>query len=311
MRDQLKIGLMLLMWICSVIGLQAEDLKTLISKPISLKVGLQNEIDGRLVLNETEPGMFEKGQLIISALDKEGRPLKGISFEAKDASSLNLKTQGDIRAEIDKITEDGQIIIDIKRSSSKEAATLVISDFTVTVDRVVPYGNYDLKVYGSSLGSYSNEKDNYFIIKDFIQIITPDTQTLQNKSSSNGKRTSFIAESAECMVDNENIVMSAAAYMTDNQELMVPAVDALRVLGIKENQISYAKGKLTVVPADKVIQFSKNSRAIIINGVQIDMNTVFTQKDGKSYIAVSDLGKIFGLKSEWNESTKMMVLYEK
>lgn len=313
MKKHLKISMMLLMVICLAAGLHAENLDNLISVPISLKVGLQNEPNGQLVLKETEPGMFEKGELIISVLDDKGQPLSGISFETKESSSLNLKVQGDLKAELNeslaKTTEEGQITIDIKRSSSQEAAVLVLSDFTVTVDRMVPFGNYDLKIYGSSLDGYSSVKDNYLLVEDFVQITTTSSSLLYTGSGLKGRNAAFTVGSTICVAGSESITMSRAAYSVNEQTVMVPAVDALKALGVKENKISYAAGKLTIVQEGRIIQFSRNSRRVLVNGVEMSMENAFIVSEGKCYLAASDLGKLLGLKSEWQADTQTIVLY--
>ena len=263
------------------------------TEEIRVKVGLQNQVGGKIVLKETDKAKFNKGDILLKVAD--GAP-SGIKLE----SVGTLTVDGDLKkADLKDDKKDEKTVrINLARQS-KAASTLTISDLKVTVDRTVPEGKYDLVISGSSVDGH----DHSITVKDFFVVGTPNTEDIAANGLRRGTTTFTIGE-AKYTANGVSYDMSAASYIQDPGYTMVPVRYVAEAFGVGATDILFSAGTATFFAGERTIQLTNGSDIAVVNGAQIKMATKVVIKDGRTYAPVGEIAKILGISSSWDSTTK-------
>ena len=266
------------------------------TESVTLKVGLQKQVGGKIVIKETDKEMLQKGNTITLAIKDQASGIK-IAADAK------LEVTGGLQKAEIKTTDknkDGQggVTVTVNRSS-KEAATLTISDLSFTVDRTVPEGSYDLEISGLAL----DQDGHKIVIKDFVKIGTANTQDIAANGLAKGEA-KFTVGKAQYMLNDKEITMDAAPYIQDPGYTMVPVRYVAEAFGVAQSDILFGKGTVTIFAGERTISLTNGSQTAIVNGAPISMATAVVIKDGRTYAPIGEIAKILGITSTWDNTAK-------
>ncbi|WP_250277281.1 CAP domain-containing protein [[Clostridium] colinum] len=123
-------------------------------------------------------------------------------------------------------------------------------------------------------------------------------------------------------VNGYDQILNTEPYIQKSSySMMIPLRVVLLGLGIDENNIEYnAKDKTIIITnGDKTVKFISGTNKMIINGKVFEMviksletgknNPVYTEiKNGSAFIPLRSLELCFGIKTEWEGSTKTATL---
>ncbi len=266
--------------------------------PLKLKVGIKDQVGGKLIIKETDKAMLNTG-----VLELEIEEQSGITYgEVPEVKVV----EGNLR--IGSVNYDAivpnKLKINIERGSSK-ASTLEISGFTVTVDNTVPDGHYKLSIKGTAISPDVNfgaiEYPNFMSIGDvpvtekptapqFDQIVT--TQASQ-----------FVIGSKIYLVNGVPKTMDGAAYIEDNRT-MVPVRYVADAVGIPGEAISFKDQVITITAPNQTIKLEVGSNMIEINGKRQGMSGRAVIKESRAYVPVAEIAKALGLQIEWEPKTQ-------
>lgn len=275
----IKMGLFLVTLITLVCSSMAQN--------ITLVAGKGKQTGGEVILTETSAGMFQKGELIFTIASGEA----GIYLE-----DVDIEISGGIKGVKAEVVEGkaGKVILSIHRNTD-ERGSIKLSHFVMTVDRTVPEGSYDLEISGSAISTGSEKIE----IKDFIQVITPNTEECYAGSIS--KKSSTFTVGKACYTQNSQEIEMDAVPFIENGYMMVPIRYAAEAF---DTDILYSHGSLTLLTTDRTISFMDGSSEMIINGSKVGMEMPLVIQNGRTYIAISQLAQLLGVKVEWNNLDK-------
>ena len=263
------------------------------TEALTVKVGLQKQKGGKITLTETDKDMIKKGDITF-AVEKAD---SGISF----SGDVTLATEGGIKNVEIKTDKAGESTTVTLNRTSKEAATISVEDFIVTVDRTVPEGSYDLKISGDAIDAYGES----ITIEDFIVVGTPNTQDI---TASNGlvKGTAIfeIGKTTYTAIDGTEKTMDAASYIQDPGYTMVPVRYVAEAFGVSEQDILFGNGVVTIFAGTRTIQLTNGSNIAVVNGAQVAMGTKVAIKEGRTYAPVGEIARILGISTAWDATAK-------
>ena len=283
----------------------------------AIKVGLQGQEAGKITIKETDKGMLERGWLFLSAADVEGitfAKVPTITTSPSDNSGLTIKNVA--------LSKDKQVVAFEITKTSKEAATIEISDLVFTTDRTVPEANYDLQIWGTALtdeneldftnftvtqnvlnsNSYKNQTTDTYVVKDFIQMTTPNTEDIKN-GALKAVTSVFTLDSEKYTVDGVEYTMDAKAYAEDGRT-MIPVRYVAKAFGIDESNVLYANQVATIIAGEKIIQVTMGSNILTVNGAQIQMDTKAVVKEGRAYVPMKFIAAALGVDVSYDASAK-------
>lgn len=294
--------------------------------PIDIKVGLQKQVGGKIVIKENFKEAILKSYK--DAADKSISNAEIIIEIGDDAgytdglriTDADIKvTEGDLVLDLDeKVVSGGVIRIPVKRQSTAPS-TIEITNIEVTATRTVPEGKYNVKVGGAALSKntelkeFYNDKSlrddvngNFFfdpiVAADFINITTKNTEDIKAASAA---EVSFVVGSTQYLVNGKAETMDAVPYVKDGRT-MVPVRYVAAALGITGDKVVWDGGtnQTATILADKVIQVKLGSKTMVVNGANVPMSAAAELKDGRVCVPVAEIARALGVTVEWNEATK-------
>ena len=261
------------------------------------KVGLKEQVGGKLVIKETDKARFANNKEIRIAFDKKD---DGFEFTGKPVVEV---TEGDLKLDLDKMDyEAGYITIPVSRAS-KTASTIEIKDFKVKVDRTVPQGKYDLKVDGPALETGCAM--GALTVEDFFNVATANTEDITTNNGLRKVTTSFVIGSAKYLINGTEAEMDAVAYLDPAGRTMVPLRYVANALGIDDKEIYFANNTATIVAGSKTISVEIGSKTAKLNGVAVrTMDTAPVLKNSRTYVPVGEIAALLGVEAKWDGETK-------
>lgn len=284
-------------------------------------MGYQAVKTADITVTEAKEGMLLKNGEVVVALDasygtKEvGFADENIVVEASD--ELTIKNVN---------VTDGEITFIVDRSSYSKPASFTIKNVKVGTTRSVPYGSYDVKVFGNAvIDNYNkqyvvDEKAGFFdttssySFKNYLTIGTV-TGTLDAVVKvSIGEKT--------ILIDDQAYDMDVAPYIqATSNSTMVPLRFVSVALGVdsdnvanpdESNKISFNANTKTATifygagAGQKIIQFQAGSNVMSVDGTGIPMEYGVTAeiKDGRMFVPFRALGQALGVNVNWDADTR-------
>lgn len=268
------------------------------AESVVLVAGSENQIGGEIVLKETEAGMFQKGKLIFSIASEND----GIYLE-----DVEIEVSGGIKGVKSEVTEgkNGTITILINRTS-KEIATIKLSNFIFTTDRTVPEGSYNLEISGDAI-SMDNSK---LVVEDFIQISTPNTQDLEKGDLARGSST-FVVGEKYYLKNTDKVEMDIAPYIEGKGYIMIPLRYVAQAFNIADEDIIFSKETVTIFAAGRTISLTNSSNEVTLNGSKVMMEAPMVIQNNRAYVPAGQVANLLGIKAEWDAKTKTVCFISK
>lgn len=115
----------------------------------------------------------------------------------------------------------------------------------------------------------------------------------------------FIVGSTEYTVNDKKYLMDVSPYIKDDRTF-VPVLYVAQSLGVKRTNILFddASQTLTLLKGDRIIQFKVGSKALLINGIKIDMDVAPEINSGEIMIPFRFIAQALGAAVGWDESTQ-------
>ena len=270
-----------------VVIAEVEQPVTIEVEKATIKPGLKDQTGGKIVITENDNGMIERGQIRLVLSDDYVK----FDGEPKITATNGIKVDSYVE-----ISRDGtEMIIDVKRASSRYKGQIVIEDLVFSTSGATPNGGWYLDVSGTSLCA---DDDEAYWFEDFV-VVTDEEQVEVTTSV-----VTFMIGSPFYMINSEMIRMDAAPYIAEERTMM-PVRYVSNALGIQERNILYANDTITIFHGEDVIQMTVGSKEVRWNNVPIViLDTPVSVVNGRAYVPVAQLGAIFGTEVTWDAKFK-------
>ena len=221
----------------------------------------------------------------------------GVEFATTPTVTVS---EGDIQ--IDTVSKSGGMVsIELKSTSSKPS-TIKFSNVKLTVDRTVPVGPVQLKVQGEGINDTTS---------DWPDATTVAKVTVANCATAAPTETKatavFKIGDAKYTVNGVEQTMDAAAYI-ESGRTFVPLRYVAKAVGVSDDNILYANGKVTIIKGDKVVQLTIGSDQMVINGIAITMDVKAVVKSGRTMLPVRWVSQALGCKVDYDANTQTVTV---
>lgn len=286
-----------------------------------VQIGYQRYAVSDITISETQAGAIQnKGELYIKIDDYSTN--RDLYFAQLNKDNWEI-TEGDIALTLVN-TKDGTITFNVDRSSRK-ASVIKLTGLEIRIDRTVPWGSYDLIVYGDPVyQNYTNDADNTlvrklgtfgsyehgFALPNYINVVTEGS----NVSLTNNVR--ITTGSNAIVVNGETQYMDTEAMIDpESHSMLVPFRSVANALGINDKDIYWDDATKTVTlistSNNRTVKLTANSDTMEINGAKQTMITNgYTVKarivNERMLVPFRYVGIGLGIaenKVAWNEST--------
>lgn len=282
-----------------------------------VKTGIQNQVVSAVTLKETAKGMLQDGAnnetvtLSIDGYENAGIVLNKANIKAE-------VTEGDIEISAPTVNATaGTISFDVKSSSSK-ASTIVISGFTVSMNRVAAEGGYDLRVSGDAVVDNAYEKQSngtyagcynfrgYSVAaEDYLNVITPaDSDIIANKVDA-----TFVVGESQYTNNGVTVAMDVASFIQNNRTY-VPVRFLANALGVTDENIAWNEGARTVTltGANTVVKLTVGSNVITTSTGTVTADVPVIVKDNRTYLPARFVANAFGADVAWDAATRTVTI---
>jgi len=268
-----------------------------------LKIGVQNQSAPDIIITEAKKGAIDDGELTITLP-------KGIKFAS--TPEVEVK-EGNLEIEKPKRgADDEKLTIKVKSTSTKPS-TIEITNIELTLDRTVPEGEFKASIGGDAIvknlkGDNANENkwkfDKGNVIKFvFANVITPAPgETRATTTFTIGDTNYTVVEAGEAV----EYTMDVAPYIKDGRTFL-PVRYVAYALGVSEDNILWdqASKKVTVFKGEfRTAQVAIGSKAMMVNGVSVDMDVAPEITDGRTMLPIRWMAKALGADIDWDPETR-------
>ena len=294
------------------------------------------EIPTSVVIKEAEAGLWDKGTKFELSLDK---------IEFDDEGSIAVDDKSGLEIKDNEIKEDkGILSFTIDSRSDDEPAVVTLSGMQLYMQRSLPAGAYDLKVWSPSMLSeaadknttdderdgYLNEKvlgmelskesDKVYGIADinddfysdtakagFVNIVTAgreDTESFTTKV--------VVPVGESYLISGENkVTIDVPAYINANGYTMLPLRAVAVALGINSNNVLWDQSTrtATIMYGSKIINMTLGQKVVYVNGAMIPATAAVEITNDRMFLGLRDLGNALGVTDiTWDGATKTATL---
>ena len=294
------------------------------------------EIPTSVVIKEAEAGLWDKGTKFELSLDK---------IEFDDEGSIAVDDKSGLEIKDNEIKEDkGILSFTIDSRSDDEPAVVTLSGMQLYMQRSLPAGAYDLKVWSPSMLSvaadkdttdderdgYLNEKvlgmelskesDKVYGIADinddfysdtakagFVNIVTAgreDTESFTTKV--------VVPVGESYLISGENkVTIDVPAYINANGYTMLPLRAVAVALGINSNNVLWDQSTrtATIMYGSKIINMTYGQKVVYVNGAMIPATAAVEITNDRMFLGLRDLGNALGVTDiTWDAATKTATL---
>ena len=294
------------------------------------------EIPTSVVIKEAEAGLWDKDTKFELSLDK-------IDFD--DEGKLAVDKKSGLEIKDDEIKEkDGVLSFTIDSRSDDEPAVVTLSGMQLYMERNLPAGAYDLKVWSPSmLGSevdkvvadkdrvgylgekvlgmdLSKDSDKVYCIADinddfysttakagFVNIVTAgreDTDSFTTKV--------VVPVGEKYLISGETKQeIPVPAYINADGYTMLPLRAVSVALGINSNNVLWdqATRTATIMYGSKIISMTYGQKVVYVNAAPIPASTSVEIKENRMFLGLRDLGNALGVTDiTWDAATKTATL---
>ena len=285
-----------------------------------LPIDYRNTKASDIVITEDEAGVLKKGKTVYMAID-------GIKFDGTPTVEVE---DGDLKIENVKVKDD-KIQFDIKTESQRKAGKIRISNIELYMDRSLPSGKYDLMFVAKNEATNKNGKftpsndavirnygdeneqgifdvDELTVVKGYVNIVTAGRD---RDDSTFTTKVSVTIGANKMTAGTKEIALDVPAYISNGYTMLpIRAItEALSDSAIV--RWDDATKTVTIAFGQRIVNMTVGSKMMVINGVNVAMQSKCEITDSRAFIPLRDLGYALGLNDSqisWNDTTKTATL---
>ncbi len=289
----------------------AEENSTFEAYSNTVAIGTKDAAIDDIIIREPKAGSFQSGMNIYLQVE---------DLKLGDSPQVVVDA-GDIKVEKVTVVDGNTLKIAIKRSSSKEASAIRITNLTLYLSSDIPEGVYALRlvteesdkyednVFGSNYGDKDEpgkfDTKSMVLVKDFVRAVLPSNL----KYDDSIRAMKIDVENNEMSIGARKVELNPACYISEGR-VMIPlrvVVENLEAMNGSGGSVMWddASKTISIISSSKTVAMSYGKTDMTINGVQVPMSGKVEIKDGVSFLPLRDLGNALGATQvTWDDDTK-------
>jgi hypothetical protein len=255
------------------------------------------DINGDANNSSTSTDQTKTANLIVGLPD-------GVTFDSTPTVTV---TTGDLKVKEGsvKLTNDDQYLqIPIDKTSTV-ASTIKVTGIKLTVNRTVPEGAINAKLFGNAVDQTEDSDKNCYDAVDKAAIataVTPADQTASYTSS-------FVIGASTYTVNGQTVNAVAPSYIK-NSRTYLAIRDVAHALGIVDSNVLWdgTKHTVTLIKGDKVVQMTVGSTTLTVNGAAVTMDVAPEITASRTFLPAAWLAQAFGSTATFDAATQTVTI---
>lgn len=223
----------------------------------------------------------------------------GVEFDAVPKVEV---VEGDFA--IDTVTKSGGVVTISTDSTSSTPSKIKVSGIKLVVNRTVPEGPIKLTIKGDNVNATSANFANATTAASVIvaNVVTP-------VPGEQKKAAKFVIGDTKFTVNGVEQTMDVAPYVKDGRTYL-PVRFVAQALGVSDSNILWdeATQKVTLIKGDKVVQMTIGSKAMLVNGITINMDVPAEINSGRTMLPFRFMAQAFGASVGWDDATQTVTM---
>lgn len=311
-----------------VVIAEVESPVTVTFEKKDVRIGVRNQVLGDIVIEEKVVGALSNAANLLDSLGanvlSNGNTIAGNVFSISlvqtltgnfDISDAKVEVLDTDHFELVKVggkslfanPTGSSIQIQVKEESYKKPAKIVISGVKVTLDRAVPEGDLLVVADGTAVNKsrIGNESLNYVVKSAIATVINPAPGVEPGVVGT----VEFVIDAKTYTVNGVEKSMDVAPYIQDGRT-MLPVRFVAEALGVSEDNIIWdaATKTVTIMKGDRIAQMTIGSKVMVVNGVNVNMDTAAAIKDGRTVLPIRFAAQALGVGIEWDDATRTVTI---
>ena len=278
-----------------------------------------------IVIKEAKAGILDTDKYLVLNLNDRSRGTMTFGADYKIEATNGMKVEDGLYAEDGSTRKDlDTMAIEIKTSSSKEAATITISNVMVKVDGATVDGEKAINTYVVEKGDQATDKDDKAVGPKVSNKATAAEYALSKEADLDpdyevnyvnvvkeygtvATTTVFKIGSKEYTVNGETKTANEAPYVSGKGYTMLPVRAIGEALGLKADWNASTK-TATFSNDSKVASVVIGADTMYVNGTPFKLAAKAEIKNGSTFVELRSLASAFGVKLEWDAATKSVTI---
>lgn len=287
---------------------------TATAEPTEVKIGVQNQAAGDIVIAESVKEALKQGDLVLTA------PV-GVEFAEIPTVAV---TEGDLEIDDKAISVNGRVLTIPISAISATASTITISDVYFTVDRTVPEGPINIEIAGDAVDEVNDPAVTWALVRPFYTVpVTGQIFPQNDKAAEVVNATTVTPAPGETTVNEASFVIGSSTYELNGEEKSMDVAPYIKndrtymplryvayALGIDDNNILWdgVARTVTLMKGDKVVQIAIGSKTMLINGAAITMDVAPEITSDRTMLPIRFVAQAFGATVGWDAATQTVTI---
>lgn len=275
-----------------------------------------------IVIKEAKAGLIETGKfLVLNLADRNvGTLTFGSDYKVEATNGMKL-SDGLYDVDGGKKHSLDSLALEVKTASSKEAATITISNVLVKVDGATVDGEKTIDSYlvekndaagtGTSLITVAGKDTAVQYALSKVADLDAEYATkyinVVKEYGTVATTTVFKIGSKEYTVNGESKTANEAPYVSGKGYTMLPVRAIGEALGLKADWNASTK-TATFSNDSKVASVVIGADVMYVNGTPFKLSAKAEIKNGSTFVELRSLASAFGVKLEWDAATKSVTI---
>lgn len=294
-----------------------------------VKIGVQGQVAADITLTESAKGLLKTNENLTLTLPVgarfDGTPTVKVTAGNVNVDTNNVRVTGN---------DSNVLLIPIKADGSTPA-TIEVTGIKYTVDRTVPEGDLKVQVGGGAINCVNDDTqindwctlgvlrgididgvagDDYTVP---VEGLFPGANEVAKTYNANcitpapgeTKTTAkLVIDSTTMQVNGVDVTMDVAPYIK-NGRTYVPVRYVAQALGVSPENIFYDNGVVTLLKDLRAVQMTIGSKALVINGVSIQMDAApEIANGGRTMLPFRWVAQALGATVNWDETTRTVTM---
>ncbi len=267
-----------------------------------------------ITIKEAKAGLFDSDEFIVVALSSKNIAGTEFATDYKVETTNGLKVEDKYtKSSSSKKTDDRAIVFDVKTSSSKEAATIKLTNVMVMASGSAVDGDKMIETYmvnpkdagkastfdeAMNLTVWDSKQDPDYS-KAYVKVV--------KEYGTVATTTVFKIGSKEYTVNGESKTANEAPYVSGKGYTMLPVRAIGEALGLKADWNASTK-TATFSNDSKVASVVIGADVMYVNGTPFKLSAKAEIKNGSTFVELRSLASAFGVKLEWDAATKSVTI---
>lgn len=278
--------------------------ETEINEIKDVKIGLQNQEIGDILITETKAGAASRTDTNTGVIQLAVPGVRGTVFAKTPKAEV---VEGDIYIEKVWMSADFTTVNVQVTAKSDNASSIKVTDLALTMDRTAPEGPFYLHVLGGAVVNPALNSEEYFLGSAISHTLEVANVITAASGVAVGKDVVLTIGSTTIYTDGVASTIPVAPYIDAQNRTMVPVSAIGRIIGAEVDWNEATRTVLVTKDGNRAL-LTIGSDVMNVNGMNIPMRSQAVIRSERTFVPLRDLGVALGVSTDWDAATQTVTV---